>query len=1025
MTASRPWPQAIAHSNELLALLGQSREWQLVSDAAGRLLWANRAFDDASGAPAAGTALAALLSTDPQSDLADETLRQSIGTALQRGLAIETTATLDLPPRLLGVPLQVRISAHADLRLWTLSDLRTERSQQQRLRQLEELLGTAQEFGRLGVWERDLATGKGRWDDHVFRFWGLDPADGTPDFDEAIKRIHPDDVRVDQFARSTRQIGRYAQRFRVVRPDGSMRWLHSQWEIKPSADGQPAHAVGVMVDDTESVTTAHSLKEASAKLTFAVELGEIVIFQHDLQSNRIHFNSRGQQMFGLPDDADGTPIERLCQLIHPDDRAQATAAFETALSKPGPVDMQARYRCSDGSWRYLLSRRVLQRDALERPLSMVGVALDVSERVKQEYAAAELARRLEIATSAAGVGIWSRDPDGAQVHWNGQMFRLCGWSPDLGPPSTEVWLAEVVHPDDRVAVRAALVGLQRLDSGAAEYEYRVVRPAGEVRWLVDRVRRESSNGHPMLFGATLDVTERRATDQALAQARERSALATHGAGIGTWETELSGELARWDAQMYMLRGLDAPADLESEAARQPWTAQAHPDDLPRIRAAHQRSLSDGSMARYEFRIVRPDGALRWLAARSVPVRDAQGNVSRVLGVNWDIHERVVAEEVRREAQAAQRRSDARSELLAHISHELRTPLNAILGFTQLLAGAEQAAGESDRAPTTAGSRLQMLSHIRNAAEQLLELVDEVLDLSTVKPSEPVVALKAVDLEPLLRGVATAVNGKSAARAPAVHFQPPADAVAVLADEPRLRRLVSKLLGQQQSLASPASAIGVSASADQTHGFIDIERAGTHSAPARQAELFDGAIDRALVAKPAPAPDLRLFAALLAVMNGRLDESPLPGGGERLRIVLPRAQLAAASETGGCAARVLYIEDNPVNVILVQELIARRGRIEFLSEGTGLAGVDRAAVFRPDLVLIDIHLPDIDGFEVLRRLREQAQTRATSCVALSANAIPEDIERAKAAGFDDYWTKPIRFEQFLGGLDRLLAQRAAR
>ena len=124
-------------------------------------------------------------------------------------------------------------------------------------------------------------------------------------------------------------------------------------------------------------------------------------------------------------------------------------------------------------------------------------------------------------------------------------------------------------------------------------------------------------------------------------------------------------------------------------------------------------------------------------------------------------------------------------------------------------------------------------------------------------------------------------------------------------------------------------------------------------------------------------------------------------------------------------RVLYIEDNPVNVILVEELIAQRGGIELASEPDGSRGVERARAWQPELVLIDMQLPDFDGFEVLRRLRADPLTASATCIALSANAMPEDVQRARSSGFDDYWTKPIRFDSFLAGLDRLFPPEHAR
>ena len=115
-------------------------------------------------------------------------------------------------------------------------------------------------------------------------------------------------------------------------------------------------------------------------------------------------------------------------------------------------------------------------------------------------------------------------------------------------------------------------------------------------------------------------------------------------------------------------------------------------------------------------------------------------------------------------------------------------------------------------------------------------------------------------------------------------------------------------------------------------------------------------------------------------------------------------------------RLLYIEDNPVNVMMVEEIVRGLSGLSIHSEGSGSEGVARAAALRPDLVLVDMQLPDFDGYEVLRRLRAHSRRRRTSCVALSANAMPEDIARARAAGFDDYWTKPIDFPASSGALE---------
>ncbi|HSW22756.1 MAG TPA: ATP-binding protein, partial [Burkholderiaceae bacterium] len=134
--------------------------------------------------------------------------------------------------------------------------------------------------------------------------------------------------------------------------------------------------------------------------------------------------------------------------------------------------------------------------------------------------------------------------------------------------------------------------------------------------------------------------------------------------------------------------------------------------------------------------------------------------------------------------------------------------------------------------------------------------------------------------------------------------------------------------------------------------------------------------------------------------------------------VPTANPAQRARTG----RLLYIEDNPVNALIVRELVAQRGNLTLDEAGDGTSGIHSARSTQPDLILLDMQLPDIDGLEVLRRLRADPSTASIPCIALSANAMPEDIQLALGAGFADYWTKPLDFRIFLGALDTLFGKR---
>jgi CheY-like chemotaxis protein len=183
--------------------------------------------------------------------------------------------------------------------------------------------------------------------------------------------------------------------------------------------------------------------------------------------------------------------------------------------------------------------------------------------------------------------------------------------------------------------------------------------------------------------------------------------------------------------------------------------------------------------------------------------------------------------------------------------------------------------------------------------------------------------------------------------------------------------------------------------------------------------------------------LAIVKALVERMQGSVGAESTPGIGSVFTVDLPRAVVpaagalarvdtdtapqAAAGQRDASHRTLLYVEDNPVNALIIAELVARRRDLVLHIAPDGLSGVMQARALRPELVLLDMQLPDIDGFEVLKRLREDAATAAIPVIALSANAMPEDIDRALAAGCTDYWTKPLDFRAFMAGLDSLFGK----
>jgi len=227
MSASAsPGPQVLA------AWLGLSRDLLALSATDGLLLSFNAAFRQRF-ALREGEQITSL---DPSGVMAG-------------ALAGEDITGTDVPLR--GGWYRIQAQRTGEGIAWVFEDIGEQRAQAAEAARLRELLDIAQEFGRLGLWERDVASGRGHWDRHVFDFWGLDPARGTPSLEEATRRIHPEDHFTGTYGQSMAAPGRYAQHYRVMRPDGTMRRIHSQWEVKSASDGRPERVVGVMMDDTQ------------------------------------------------------------------------------------------------------------------------------------------------------------------------------------------------------------------------------------------------------------------------------------------------------------------------------------------------------------------------------------------------------------------------------------------------------------------------------------------------------------------------------------------------------------------------------------------------------------------------------------------------------------------------------------------------------------------------------------------------------------------------------------------------------
>jgi PAS domain S-box-containing protein len=412
-----------------------------------------------------------------------------------------------------------------------------------------------------------------------------------------------------------------------------------------------------------------------------------------------------------------------------------------------------------------------------------------------------------------------------------------------------------------------------------------------------------------------------------------------------------------------------------------------------------------------------------------------------LAISLDITELRQSERAREALAVAEAANRAKTEFLSRMSHELRTPLNAVIGFSELLR--DEAQGR-----LTPPERAQ-LDHIHQAGWYLLTLTNEVLDISRIEAGQFHVDLRPLALGALLGDAMQLSRALAAQHAVALAPLPPGVAnLAVTADAVRLQQVVLNLLSNAIKYNRPGGTVRIEAAGD-TEGQVRLEVIddGLGMTNEQLAHLFEpfNRLGRERGGIEGAGVGLALTRQLVRLMHGRIEIGSEVGTGTRARVWLPAAQLpasdaeAAESPPEGHAApaiapsaagageprgTVLYVEDNPVNALLVEQLLARWPSVRFVHAEDGENGIALARTLRPDVLLLDMQLPDMGGAEVLRRLRNDETTSGLRVIALSANAMAEDMAQARENGASDYWTKPIDIAHFLAEMRTLLGVGAA-
>ena len=370
---------------------------------------------------------------------------------------------------------------------------------------------------------------------------------------------------------------------------------------------------------------------------------------------------------------------------------------------------------------------------------------------------------------------------------------------------------------------------------------------------------------------------------------------------------------------------------------------------------------------------------------------------------------------------------AKSAFLSSMSHELRTPLNAILGFAQILS--------SDRLPSTLEQKKEFAGHILKSGRHLLTLINEILDLAKVESGTVSLSLEPVGLDAILQECRDMIAPLASQRGIGMAF-PDACPLNVLADRTRLKQILLNLLsnalkynreqGQVAIECAPHAGGRVRISVRDTGVGLDAEQLALLFQPFNRLGQEGGTEEGSGIG-------LVVTKRLVELMDGNIGVSSAPGEGSifwiELRVVdavpipaapWPRPDLAGALLDNSAPVTLLYVEDNPANLTLVEEIVRYCPQLQLLTATDGRLGVEMARTHLPQLILMDINLPHVNGTDALKLLRADPRTAHIPVIALTANAMPGDVERSMALGFYRYLTKPINLDEFTEAINSTLA-----
>jgi PAS domain S-box-containing protein len=751
-----------------------------------------------------------------------------------------------------------------------------------------------------------------------------------------------------------------------------------------------------------------------------------LVYVHDLDTGRtVYVNHPGT----AAEHADQGDL--LLANVHPEDRSRVQARLQRAASLRAlePGSHTFRLRAPDGSWQWFEARdSVLRRHPGGRLWQLLGSGQPIDERKRAKALALDNSRLLH-AVETAPIAVIEFDADEERLvrRWGGDAERMFGWSADevLGRPLRALGL---IHPDDREVVLQMLQSLLQGQSTRATWSNRNLDRQHRLLHCTwhNTLIAEAGPGPGRVLSLALDISGQQQAEQALLASEQRHRLLAETLLHGVVHQDASGRIIAMNLAAERILGKTREHFLGSDSVQEEHdTVREDGSTFPGDQHPSMLALKTGLPVRGVIMGVwhPPRQQRRWLRVDAMPVRPpGQDTVAEVYTVFEDISERCAAEQAQREA-------DRQKDLfIATLAHELRNPLAPIHNAALLLRN-RHLPRQAEGAPPADPDSLRWAAVIQRQAAHMARLLDDLLDLSRMASGRLLLRPEQLQLASVVEQAIETARPLIDAAGHSLEVHLPADQLELLGDGMRLAQVCANLLTNAAKYSEPGGRIVLQASREGIDGSelaIRVRDSGIGLAPEHLRSIFEmfGQVDTSPErSHGGMGIGLSLAHGLVQLHGGSISaHSAGPGEGSefvvRLPVVPPLQQAAPAPAAVPVAApprRILVVDDNLDAAQTLALLLSMDGHA-VQTAADGIEALARADVWPPDVALLDLGMPRMNGYDLCRALRARPGGAALLLVAVSGWGQEQDRQRSSDAGFDAHLVKPVRYDQ----LEALLA-----